>query len=268
MKLAVSNILWGNVDPTPYLELIAMNGCHGVELAPSVFWKEPVDASKEERNKVRCLIEGYGLKIVSLHALLYTRPDLTIFQDNGLRERTKDYLYQLGCLSRDMGCPLMVLGSPRNRARGELADSEADKIAIEFFSSLSEKLSATGVVLCIEPLSKLEADFITKTSEGLRLVNAVNHPNFRLMFDAKSLHLEQENYRQAVKKCFGYLEHVHVNDPGNSPLESKGVDHRAFGEALKYYGYDGVVSLEVGRGFGDPIDVIRFCLEKMRKYYA
>ena len=267
MKHAVSNILWGNSASEPYLEILASKGCYGIEIAPSLFWTEPVESSKNERKKLKNMIQGYGLEIVSFHALLYTRPDLKIFADQETRQKTKEYLLQLGYLAADMGCPLMVLGAPKNRTKSGRNEEEVSLVGIDFFSSLADRLSSTGVILCIEPLCRQEADFITSSSEGLAYVKEVDHPNFRLMLDAKSMHMENEDYNKVVAECIDCIEHVHANDPGNSPLGSKGVDHRAFGQALRANGYDKVISLEVGRGFGDPVVVIRDCLEKMRNYY-
>ncbi len=267
MKHAVSNILWGEADISPYLELLVNKRCYGVEIAPSLFWEEPVESSLDERRNIKKLIEGYGLRIVSLHTLLYTRPDLGIFASRETRQKTKEYIFQLGSLAADMNCRLMVLGSPKNRMRKSLDDVDVRQIAVDFFSSLANMLSNVGVILCIEPLSRKEADFITSALEGLRYVREVNHLNFRLMLDSKSMHLEKENYDMVVAECINYLEHVHVNDPGNSPLETMGVNHKSFGDALRYHGYDKTVSLEVGRGFGNPMDVMSDCIGKMKKYY-
>ncbi|KJR43925.1 xylose isomerase domain-containing protein [Candidatus Magnetoovum chiemensis] len=267
MKLSVSNILWGNAASEPYLELLAREGCYGVEIAPSLFWQEPVESTYKERNDWRKKIESYGLKVVSFHALLFTRQDLKIFASKDIRQKTEDYLYQTALVAMDMGCPLMVLGSPKNRAKGDLNHKDAKKIGIDLFSTLANRLHSTGIILCIEPLSRSEADFIVNSSEGLEIVKEVNHRNFRLMLDAKSMHLENEKYDEKTKECRDYIEHVHVNDPGNSPLESKGVNHKELGQALKNIGYNKVVSLEVGRGFGEPENVILDCLYKMRKYY-
>ncbi len=74
-KTAISNIAWGNVDERPFLEYIASKGLYGIELAPSIIWEEPVKATETELAKYRKRIESYGLRIVSFHALLYTRPD-------------------------------------------------------------------------------------------------------------------------------------------------------------------------------------------------
>ena len=57
MKISVSNITWGNDNFDYFLEFIKQNGCDGVELAPSLIWKDPLKAKLSEIERVRKSIE-------------------------------------------------------------------------------------------------------------------------------------------------------------------------------------------------------------------
>ena len=265
--ITVSNIMWGNENNSFYFKLLEKLGCYGIELAPNLMWKEPVEVSDHEVNELRKQINESNLRIISFHALLFTRPDLKLFEDVSSRDRLFDYLVNLARLARKLDCPLMVLGSPRNRARGNLTVSEADRIAISFFQRVADRIAGSDVVLCIEPLSKNETDYISSYVDGVRLVKKVNHPNFQLMLDAKSLIIDDVNVKDAVYQSRKYLKHFHVNDPGNSPPGSSGYDHKVFGENLKSIGYSGAISLEVGRNYGMYEDVIRQSVAYVKNKY-
>ena len=267
-KTAISNIAWGNVDEEPYLDYVASRGLHGIELAPSVRWEEPVNTSEKERCGYRKKIESFGLKIISLHAILYTRSDLRIFGTEEQRIETSEYIINLASLAATLGCNLMILGSPRNRSIGNMEYEEANKIAANFFHKIANKISEYGVILCIEPLSKNESDYINNSLEGVNLVKNINHPNFRLMLDIKSMYLEGEKYENAFKESESYIEHIHINDPGNKPPGSTGVDHSIIASALRQCSYDNALSLEVGRSSGEPMDNVQKSIDVLLEIYC
>jgi len=253
-KTAISNICWGNTDDNIYLEKAVSLGAYGIEVAPSVFWKEPVLASSREREDYKRHIEGFGLKIVSLHALFYTRPDLKLFEDKDAKKAAFNYLIELGYLARDLGAPLMVMGSPKMRKRGSLSKEEALKHAALFFHDVSEKLKDSKTILCIEPLDESISDFLNNHKEALELVKMVNHPNFQIMLDVKSMYSAKEDYFKAFKDSEKFLKHIHVNDPGNTAPDTHGVDHEHVAEALGKIEYKGALSLEVSRSEATPME--------------
>ena len=83
-KLSVSNIVWGNEKFDDFLKLLKQEGCHGIELAPSLIWNEPINSSREERQVFVFQIYNSGLEFVGFHSLLFSRPDLQLFKDDDL----------------------------------------------------------------------------------------------------------------------------------------------------------------------------------------
>ena len=94
MKLSISHIAWPVENETFYLELVSRFGCKGLEVAPSRLWKEPVNSTLEERREYRRKVESFGLRIISLHALLFTRRELGFFRSSATDWRTVEYLKQ------------------------------------------------------------------------------------------------------------------------------------------------------------------------------
>ena len=252
MKLSVSNIAWVGEQMAEYLDVLQGLGCHGVELAPSCFWPEPIESSQEERKKLVQLIENYNLEVTGFHALLYTRQDLRFFHDRNSLSQLVAYLKQLIVLCGELGGKILVFGSPKNRARNGREYQECLAWAVEGFYDAAQEAERCSVMLCIEPLPPKETDFIVNSKEGMDLVRLVDHKNFGLHLDAKAMVEANEDFSTVFGEFGKQIKHFHVGDPGLAPPGSTGLNHQPIGAALKRSGYDGFVfeAEFVGKGDG------------------
>ena len=88
MNISVSNIAWYQ-DPrkiTNFFEFISSLNCNGVELAPSAIWSEPIDSSKQDRDNLKKEIKSNNLNFLGFHSLLYSKPELKLFESSFLRK--------------------------------------------------------------------------------------------------------------------------------------------------------------------------------------
>lgn len=265
MKTSFSNIIWGNVDNEPYFKLLKEIGCQGVELAPSVFWPEPIQASKQERSMLRKLLDKYELELVGFHAILYTRKDLTIFSTEAIRQQTEEYLFETARLCHDLGGKILAFGGKNEL--GNLSKEEAIAIATDFFQKVALKIQKYNITLCIEPLGVGISQFINTLKEAASLVKRVNNPYFMMMCDAKSIAENNEDPYKEITHAAQYIKHFHVNDYQNSIPGSKGITHSQFGKALKAINYDGYVSVEVSRIPEDTQQRIRYIKKYIDDHY-
>ncbi len=266
MKLAVSNIAWAGGDLEGNLRLLRELGVDGVELAPSLLWPEPAESTAAQRREARARLESEGLAAVGLHALLFTRRDLTLFESEGRRRQALDYLLRMCELCRDLGGRTLVFGSPPCRRRGALPREEALSIAADFFHEAGRGAGSFGVFMLIEPLTPAETDFIVSAEEGAELVRRADHPHFRLELDGRAMAENREDF-SAFSKYREMLMHVQTSDPGLSEPGSKGIDHAPIGRALQKSGYGGFVSLEMRRDPADPKGAIRRGVEALKLHY-
>ena len=88
MKISVSNIAWFNNELEEHLLLLKDLHCDGVEIAPSCIWTEPLDASPSDIDGLKRMVAKYDLSIPALHALLFTRPESSLFKDKSIRDQT------------------------------------------------------------------------------------------------------------------------------------------------------------------------------------
>lgn len=268
MKLALSNIAWRREDDAAIAALMREHGVGGVEIAPTALWEDPLGVAAAQVQAVRDWWEDHGAQVVALQALLFGRPELTIFQAQTARRATLEYLTGMMDLAAHLGARAMVFGSPKNRLVGELDAREARRIALEFFGEVGKRAAARDVVLCIEPNPRdYGCDFVNTTAEGLALVQEVGSPGFGLHLDAGALTLNRENIAEAIAEAAGVLQHFHASDPGLVPLGTGGADHAACAGALREAGYESWVSVEM-RPLPDGLAGLRRAVERLRAWYG
>lgn len=246
MRLAVSNIAW----PLETDELVAAvlrgHGVQGVEIAPTKIWTQPLEASRTSVRAYRQSWEDRGLPIVAMQALLYGRPDLTIFDDAATRRRTRDYLAGIIELAGELGAKALVFGSPKNRRRGPLSRTEADEIAIPFFREIGRRAAERGIDFCLEPNpAEHECDYATSAAEGLDVVCRADQDGFGLHLDTAAMTLADDAPGESIARPGSRLRHFHVSEPYLAPIGCGGVDHRVFARALRDSGYNDWISIEM-----------------------
>jgi D-psicose/D-tagatose/L-ribulose 3-epimerase len=245
MKLAMSAIAWEPPDDDAAARILREHGFDGVELAPGKIFSRPDTASDAEAAACRAAWERRGLKIVALQALLFGRPDLTVFGES--RDAALEYLSGLVRLGARLGAGALVFGSPRNRARGSLPMAQAWPRAVEFFRRLGDLAAEAGTCLCIEPNPpRYGADFVVDSGEALRLVDEVASPGFALHLDAACARLAGEDFPARLRAGAHVLRHVHLSEPDLAPVHSGGtVDLSGIAFALREISYAGFVSVEM-----------------------
>jgi len=246
-RLAVSNIAWTN-DEEPAIALMLQElGVAAIEIAPTKRWSDPTKASREEIDEYRGWWSQFGIEVVAFQSMLFSRPDLKLFESVDLRNELAHYMEEFLHLAGDMGAKKLVFGSPKNRQRGRLNPREADVIARDFFSSLGRIAEKYGTILCIEPNApQYSCDYITTANEGATLVRSVDADGFGLHLDTACMTLAGDDMVTAINDNIGILKHFHVSAPMlDRVYDRDDVDYRAAAQALHDTKYDGMVSIEM-----------------------
>lgn len=103
-----------------------------------------------------------------MQALLFGRPDLTIFAKAEKRQETFTYLVETIELGSKLGAKVLVFGAPKNRKIGGLNYEQTQEIAVEFFHKIGELAANLGINFCIEPNPQVyDCDFITDSRRVL-----------------------------------------------------------------------------------------------------
>lgn len=258
MKLAVSNIAWPREQDEAVAGVLAGLGVTGVEVAPTKVWPDPLAATDAGIDAYRRWWADRGFEIAGAQALLFGRPELTVFESAETRRRTLDYLRRIVRLCSRLGAQSLVFGSPKNRRVGQTDRDTAQTVAVEFFGRLAEFAQSDGTCVVLEANPPVYgADFVTMAAEAVELVRAVDHPGFRLHLDTGCMTLAADPIRDTFDDGFDLLHHFHASEPQLAPPRSSAaVDHPAFAAELVRHGYAGWVSVEMRQP--EPFDLDHF----------
>ena len=270
MKFALCNEIFRSLPLKDAFQKIADIGYQGVEVAP--FTLQPNPRELDERDADRCLsaAESAGLEVVGLHWLMAETEGLHLTHtDPSILDATKDYLIQLGKLTARMNGSILVLGSPqqRNLLPG-VSYEEAFERAVSLMQEVCREIEGNGVAFAIEPLAKVETDFLSSCEQGRDFVRAVNHPACGLHLDVKAMTAEPHGVCHAIREYHADCIHFHANDsnlrgPGQGPTNINEV-----ARTLQSTGYQGWVSVEAFDYFPNPEECARISLENLRQAFA
>lgn len=239
-KIGMNLLLWGSeIDERlfPILDQIKEIGYDGVEIP--IFNTNP-EHWYSWRNK----LDNLGLARI---AVTINGPgESFISQDANERKHT------LERNKRALDCA-MILGSdlltgPFHSALGVFSGSNAtaqEKTwAKEGLWDLAEYADSLGITLGLEYLNRFESYLVTCSEELLALVEDVNHPACKLMFDTFHANIEEKNMAEAIKRIAHKLVHVQLSENDRGTLGKGRVEIPEILEALKQINYEGMLSIE------------------------
>ncbi|SFI10912.1 sugar phosphate isomerase/epimerase family protein [Planctomicrobium piriforme] len=247
MKFAICQELFEGWDWERQCRFMSETGYDGVEIAPFTLAPTAGQVTAAQREEIKSVAAQYGVQIIGLHWLLAKTTGFHLTTaDKAVRDRTADYLAELGDLCADLGGTLMVLGSPQQRSlQPGVSKQQALDNAIEVLNRALPRLGDRGVDLLLEPLTTKETDFMNSCDEAGEIIRAIDHPNLALHQDVKAMLGEDKPIPEIIRDHAGITRHFHANDgnlrgPGMGPI-----DFIPIFRALQSTGYDGYVSVEV-----------------------
>jgi sugar phosphate isomerase/epimerase len=247
MRLAISNIAWpAGADADAALQL-RERGVEGVELALTKIWPEPLDVPESEVRAYRAWWEKRGFHVAALQALLFGKPNLTLFDGEPARQQMRDYL--IGMIERagQLGTSALVFGSPKNRQKRGLSEEVAHTVAVPFFRELGAVARRWGVRFCIEPNPpEYGCDFVTTVAQGIALVDVVADEGFALHLDTAAMSLAGDPCAESIAAAGTRCHHFHVSAPYLEEVGAGVVPHAQCASALRLHDYRGWVSIEMG----------------------
>jgi D-psicose/D-tagatose/L-ribulose 3-epimerase len=269
-KFAICNETFGEQPWDEVCRFVAETGYDGIELAPFTFAPSVEELGKEERLALARTARNAGLEIVGLHWLLVSPPGLHINSpDAELRRRTREYLRALVHFCGDVGGRVMIFGSPKQRwLEADTPRQQAWEWTAETYRSVMPDAADRGVTLCMEALPPPESNFIETAAEAAQMVRTVDHPNFRLMLDVKSMCAESRPVPEIIREFLPLVEHFHANDANRRGPGFGDTDFRPIAAALLEGGYQGYVSVEVFDYSPDPQTIAQESLRTLRQVFG
>jgi D-psicose/D-tagatose/L-ribulose 3-epimerase len=241
MKTGMNMLLWAThitQEHYPLFGKLKAVGFDGVELP--VFEGDAAhyqSLAKELKNQ--------GL-VCSSVVIVATEDANPISPDAGVRSKALDRLKWAIEMTAAAGGGLLCgpYHSPLAVFTGQGPTADEKKRAADVLRQAAEEARKHNVKLAIEYLNRFECYFLTTAADAKALVQSVNHPNFRMMYDTFHANIEEKAIAPTIQSIAGHFIHVHIseNDRG-----TPGTGHVHWDEtfkALRQVNYDGWLVIE------------------------
>jgi sugar phosphate isomerase/epimerase len=262
MRTAVCNEMFGAITFAEQCALTSRHGFHGIELAPYTLAEDPTQIRPGRAGEIRRIIEEAGLACAGLHWLLRAPAGLHLTTpDAAIRRRSWETLSRLVELSRDVGAPVMVLGSGRQRNANGISRAEALRHLQEGLADLAPQARAAGVSVLLEPLRSRVTDVVNTLDDARAVIAAVGNPAVSSVFDFHNTTDEAEPWDRLVERHIDVIGHVHLNEVDGYHPSLNQRPARAYSDfgpvfrALRALNYTGWISLEIFHA-ADPPEVV------------
>ena len=270
-KKAICNGAFENWEIADVFQYIGNLGYDGIELNPYTLCDTLGGLSYIDRVRIREEAESVGIEIIGIHSIL--KGPKGIFHlnhpDASIRADTLEHLNALITLCGDLGGKVIPLGASKQRTvLPGLTSQQAWDYAVEVFRDALKTAERCGVVLCLEPLTHRLTNFITKASEAVRMVEEINHPNFKMMIDVRSASDDEMPIPELIRQSARYLAHFHANDDNGRGPGTGNADYAGISVALREINYGGYLSVEVFDFQPDPETIAIESLNTLRKYFG
>ncbi|HJT76268.1 MAG TPA: sugar phosphate isomerase/epimerase [Gemmataceae bacterium] len=126
--------------------------------------------------------------------------------------------------------------------RGPTDDEK--KWGADVLRQAAEEAQKAGLMLAIEYLNRFECYFLTTAAQARDLVQRVNHPHFRMMYDTFHANIEEKNIPQTIAGVADSFIHVHISENDRGTPGTGHVHWDETFQALRRVNYDGWLVIE------------------------
>ena len=245
LALGVSNLAWTPEQTTDALALLARLGVTGIEAAPTriAAW-DRLDAAAVAGYRRR--VEDAGLRVCSLQAILFGRPEVQLLADEAAFLAMAEHMRRVAEVAHGLGAGVAVLGAPRNRIRGGLPMAAAEVLAAERLRTLGDIAGAAGLTIGLEPVpAQYGADFMLLAADVRRVVGLCGHPAVRTHLDCACVMLGGGDIGTEIAATGAVLAHYHIAEPELGGFDAPVCAHGEAAAALAAMGYAGWAVIEM-----------------------
>ncbi len=248
MKTGMNLLLWTtHVQPEhyPILAKLKETGFDGVEIPVFEGEANHFTALGEELKK-----QGLGCTAVTVA----TEDANPISPDAGIRQKAVDRLKWAIEMTAHVNGEVLVgpYHSPLGVFSGTGPTEEEKSRAADVLRQAAEEAERANVQLAIEYLNRFECYFLTTAADAKALVQTVNHPSFKTMYDTFHANIEEKNPADPMKLLGADMAHFHVSECDRGTPGTGQVHWDETFKAVREVGYDGWMVIEAfGRALPD-----------------
>ena len=246
MNLSISNIAWPPEYDEEVYRYMSNLGLSGLEIAPTrIFPESPYSHLKEAKQFSESIMRDYGLGLSSMQSIWYGMTE-SIFGVSSERKILLDYTKKAIDFAREMNCPNVVFGCPKNRNIPDHLDKEAClPIAVEFFDSIGDYAVRSNTHFSLEANPPIYGtNFLNTTVDAFEMCRKVNHPGVRVNVDLGTMIYNNETI-DILDDSIELVNHVHISEPYLKIIQKRSL-HMKLLQKLKKLKYEKYISIEMG----------------------
>ena len=233
MKLGANSVLFGGYDMETAFKYIAMAGYDGIEVSAIEGMSEHLVLARwqEIAPEIKRLAGVYNLELLAME-----NPS-----------RNPELMEKAMQAAVEAGIPIINCGPGGKTGDDSTFQQSLDEIGVVV--RMAEKY---GITLCVKAHV---GNYVYNTPTTLKLMNAINSPNFGIDMDPSHIYRANENPVEAIAAVISKVKHVHIRDckgrqqgPGNPENQANGrgdIDLVGYLRVLHENGYTGPVDLEI-----------------------
>ena len=240
MKIGMNMLLWTTyVDEQyyPVLDKIKATGYDGVEI--------PIgDGDRAYYKALGKRLKGLEFGVTCTSSLFEdcnpASPDATI------RANALDQLKWRIDMAVELGAELIAgpFHSAFAHFSGEPPTQAERQWSAETLSKAAEYAQQANIILTPEYLNRFECYLYNTMDDISTLIDAVDHPNLKLIYDSHHAHIEEKDVASVIKKHAANIRHVHISENDRGTPGKGQVHWDATFRTLKEVGYDHWLSIE------------------------
>jgi D-psicose/D-tagatose/L-ribulose 3-epimerase len=190
-------------------------------------------------------LKNHGL-VCSSCVTVATEESNPISPDAGIRKKGVERIKWAAEMTAAAGGEFLCgpYHSPLAVFSGNGPTADEKKHAAEVLHQAAEEAQKVKVKLAIEYLNRFECYFLTTAADAKALVQAVNHPNFRMMYDTFHANIEEKAIGPTIQSIAGTFVHVHISENDRGTPGTGQVHWDETFKALRQVKYDGWLVIE------------------------
>ncbi len=134
--------------------------------------------------------------------------------------------------------------SAHMRFSGKGPTEDENKWSADVLRQVAQFAQQADIMLAIEYLNRFENYLLTNGADTKALVERVDHPNLKMMYDTHHSHIEDKNSAAMIESCADIIKHVHISESDRDTPGKGQVHWEEVFRALKKINYDGWFVIE------------------------
>jgi protein FrlC len=223
---------------------IAKIGYDGIEIGAAAPHAYPAYLTPARKREVKRLLDENGVALSSMLCAAGGGPgNNPASPDIAERRATIQHYKDIAKLTAEWGGKIVlylpgwiIFGTTRRQAW---------KWSRECLTEIADAAAEHGVTIVIEPVAQ-DSNLSESADDAIELMEDVNRPNVKLMFDGNHVMFRREVLSDYVYRMGKDLKHVHVSDNNRLPPGQGVGDWEGFVDALLDVDFDGYLTMETG----------------------